>query len=71
MQRPARTLIVEDERIIALDLRTRLTRMGHPVVDCNLGPGGDGPGRGPATRFGANGHPRLHKHTLRIAGYFL
>ena len=32
MPRPARILIVEDEDIIALDLRTRLTRMGHTVV---------------------------------------
>jgi two-component system cell cycle sensor histidine kinase/response regulator CckA len=32
MQRPARILVVEDERIIAFDLRTRLTRMGHTVV---------------------------------------
>jgi CheY-like chemotaxis protein len=32
MQRPARILMVEDERIIAFDLRTRLTQMGHTVV---------------------------------------
>jgi PAS domain S-box-containing protein len=30
--RPARIIVVEDERIVALDLKTRLTRMGHSVV---------------------------------------
>jgi two-component system, cell cycle sensor histidine kinase and response regulator CckA len=32
MQRPARLLIVEDERLIALDLQWRVTRLGYAVV---------------------------------------
>jgi hypothetical protein len=58
MQRPAPILMVEDERIIAFDLRTRLTWIGHTVVGAvALGTGGDGSGGGPATGSGADGHP--------------
>jgi hypothetical protein len=51
-------LMVEDERMMAFDLRTRLTCMGHTVVGTvALGTGGDGSGGGPATGSRADGHP--------------
>jgi signal transduction histidine kinase len=61
MSTPKRLLIVEDERIVAMDLRKRLEKMGHTVIE-NVANGND------ALKLAAEHHPDLILMDIRIEG---
>jgi CheY-like chemotaxis protein len=58
---PARILVVEDDRVVAMDIQHRLTRIGHTVV--GVTPSGED-----AVRLALESHPDLVLMDIRLEG---